>query len=639
MAKAAPDFKPVIDYFLSLFKMQVAGETEAVDAASAAIFSDKPGRDVIYELNVRHRGTDRTRRMSIRSLGEQVESKSMCYKIIYDDLIVVKIPPRPITHFDVYLNHIHQEHAIADRLTPSIACVYPHLGAILKKVPSLRLPADFPPDQVEREYIERLTREPHYQKYLQIAGGFVFFMSLSQYRFFNQVIDSIHFSKDLVRQEILRNGPGAIADMHAFETLYGACNDGAYFDMHALMKAYERSIEEIISNSGATLWIADYQVQEWFFQRLAGSRPDFENSELPPDLAVEIDAVTTRMLSAKKALIDEFHNIVHAAVRRQCFDKNRARVKGLSVKVIELLYRLKNRSVSIRDLKPDNMYVAAQLDGADHILADPNAYDLGLIDLETAVCFDLTEGSLPQPLLAGTPSYATPTHVFNNRILGAVFRNELPRVFYLQDWYAGLVMIFNILTGRPLFVKTARLMPEISRMKKKDARNERNPRAVFENGSRIFWKTASEELNDSLKKNQERLRDVEIALPDHLANFLVTECRTEHRLIDSWVAGRIDQCRPAEKYREKLIAASHSRIRGIIAQAHENPGSGKGREDFIGLLSRIEPLKRWKEDLEPAEQRLSAPVPSDFLIAFLFNRVHHAMCRPEWSEIRLSDRA
>lgn len=630
MAKAPPDFKPLIAYFLNLFKVQVAGENEPAETEAVAI-SETPGKDIIYELTIRHHGTSKTRRMSLRSLGEQVESKSMCYKVIYDDFLVVKIPPRPIIDFNDYLNHIQQEHTIAARLTPSIPCVCPQLGAILKKVPSLRLPPELPPERIETEYVDRLTRKPELQRYLKIGEGFVFFMGLSQYLFFNQVIDSIHHSSDLIRQEITRNGPSAIADMHAFETLYGADHEDIYFEMHALMKNYEKTIETTILDSEVSVWIADYQVQEWFFSRVAGTEPEFDHADLPPELSEKIDSITIGMLSDKKTVITGFQNLVLATVNRKRFDSSRARIKGLIINVIELLHRLKNRSVAIRDLKPDNMYVAAFLDGADHLLANHEAYDLGLIDLETAVCYEKEEGRIPQPLLAGTPSYATPTHIFNNALLSAVYGDELPRIFYMQDWYAGLVMIFNVVTGRPLFIRTAKLMPEISRMKKKDIRDARTQLSVFETGSRLFWKTAKEELQHNLNKYHDWLRDVEILFPEHLAESLAAECRLEKALIHDWVAARIDRCRPAEKYREKLLAASHDKICRILSQDVHDNDAVKGWDEFLRLLSVIEPLIRRKEELDLAETLFSASTSCHDLISFLFDRIYHAMYRPDWA--------
>lgn len=628
MPKPPSDPKPLIDYFLHLFKIQVAGEDGRTEGGRAAVVSDKPGEDVIYELKFRYREQLRSRRMSVRSLGEQVESKSMCYKVIYDDLLVVKIPPRPITDFDAYLDHIHREHAIANRLLPGISCVYPNLGAILKKVPAFRLPADTPAEAAEREYITRMTRTPDLQRYLKIGESFVFFMSLSRYQFFNQAIDAIHRSKDLIRQEILRNGREAVSDFYVFETLYGARNDDVYFDMHGMVKSYEDLVDKLLRETGGPVGLPDYQKQEWFFARLAGAQPETTAAELPPGLFEKIDRLTARVIAARKPVIEAFQKTVHAAVQQKRFDANRARIKALAINVIELLYRLKNRSVAIRDLKPDNMYVAAEIDGADHILGDFEAYDLGLIDLETAVCFTAQKNGKPvQPLLAGTPSYATPTHIFHNTILSAVYRDELPRIFYLQDWFAGLVMMFYLATGRLLFVKTARLMPEISRIKKKNARKARVQLGVFQNCNRTFWKTATEEFGGQMEKHRGRLQDVEIVLPGHLSEFLAAECAIEGRLLDKTAAAVIDGCPAAGKYRERLLTASHRRICKILDQQRNKGDDDREGNGLLQVLYRIEPLKGRKQQLEENAKRLGSPISCDALLAFMFDRVRFAMNR------------
>ncbi|MEZ4604972.1 MAG: hypothetical protein R2861_16690 [Desulfobacterales bacterium] len=56
--------------------------------------------------------------MSICQLGDTVESKSTIYKVIYDDQLVIKIPPKPFTNFAKYLKYINNERHIVSCLTP-----------------------------------------------------------------------------------------------------------------------------------------------------------------------------------------------------------------------------------------------------------------------------------------------------------------------------------------------------------------------------------------------------------------------------------------------------------------------------------------------------------------------------------------
>ena len=110
-----------------------------------------------------------------------------------------------------------------------------------------------------------------------------------------------------------------------------------------------------------------------------------------------------------------------------------------------MLFHLKKKHTAIRDLKPDNMFLAGNSDNPDFFLTSPEQYKPGLIDLETSVNLGETE-TLQQPILAGTPHYATPSHIFENHVLKEVF-NDLPRTLYLQDWFAAVGIIYTVVTG------------------------------------------------------------------------------------------------------------------------------------------------------------------------------------------------
>ncbi|MGM0453300.1 MAG: hypothetical protein ACQERN_09075 [Thermodesulfobacteriota bacterium] len=632
MKKAPSDIKPLINYFLHLFKIQVVGEGQNAEASQAVVVEEKSGGDTIYSLTIKTGGQWKSRRMSIRQLGEQVESKSTCYKITYDDLIVVKIPPKPVTDFQRYLNAIFQEHRIAGRLMPAVACVYPNLGAILKKIPGLKCPADMSTEAAEAEYIDRLTREPHLQRHLQIDEGFVFFMSLSRYPFFNQVIDGIHSATGRIQEEIIKNGPETISDIDAFETLYGPDHDNVYFEMQGLVRQYAKSVDEIIQQSGTHTTIADYQQNDLLFSRIAGRRPETRAEELPAGLYEQIDSMTEKLLENKKPVIEKYRQTVHATVKRKTFDSNRGRIKGLIVNVIELLYRLQNRSVAVRDLKPDNMYIGAALDGADHILADFEAYDLGLIDLETAACFEgETADQMAQPLLAGTPAYATPSHIFSNKILHALYKTDLPVIFHMQDWYAAIVMIYYVVCGRLPFYKTAKLLPEISRLKKKNAARASTQLEIYKTSSQRFWQTATQELEEKLEKNRKRLQNIEVDLPRHLVGCLEQLAARERERIDKMVAVCIKSRSSVEKYRERLQQASHAAVEKNLQQI---TATKKARGDLAHVLFRIEPLKRQQKRLSSLSRQLREPVACDALLSFLFDRVFYAMHRPYWADLK-----
>jgi len=268
MSKAESDDQPIIEYFVHLFSVQSFDEPESLEEKELILHSAPDAAEKIYEIKLRKGERWKTRRMSIRQLGETVESKSICYKVIYDDMLVVKIPPRPITDFQTYLKSIDRELSIVNQLSKSITCVYPHLGAIMRKVPAARLPADLNENASEKQYIKMLTENPELQQYLKIGGSFIFFMALSKYLFFNQIIEAMHAGGDRVKEEILTNGPTALSDIETFESLYGTGNDSVFFGLTTLLRDYENRVDKLCNNFQNGPYIPDYKKKSGFFHTL-----------------------------------------------------------------------------------------------------------------------------------------------------------------------------------------------------------------------------------------------------------------------------------------------------------------------------------------------------------------------------------
>jgi len=641
MNKTETKEQAIIDFFVHLFAVQSFKDPENLDEQELVLHSAPDAAEKTYEIRLRKGGRTRTRRMSIRQLGETVESKSVCFKVIYDDMLVVKIPPRPIKDFQTYLKSIDRELSIVNQVSESITCVYPRIGAIMRKVPAARLPENTGKIEDEKQYIQILTEKPELQQYLKIGDSFVFFMALSKYVFFNQIIEAMHKGGNHVEKEIIANGAEALSDIDAFESLYGPGNDALFFSLNTLLCDYENRIDELSARFPDNPYIPAYRKKEWFFACLAGSmdkiQADASEEALPPEFCDEIRRMSKRLLSGQKEQAKQYRELVASVIRKKTFDINLARCQGLIVNIIELMDRLKERFIAIRDLKPDNMFIDRRLDGADHILANPEAYKLGLIDLETAVCFKVgPDDMLPQPLLAGTPSYATPSHLFSNKILKRMYGPDLSRIFYMQDWYACVGMIFTVVTGRLLFAKTARLIPEIIRMKKIYKRKKDNITDLYKMISRRFWDSAISEFERKIKKFNKEFQDITINLPDHLIELLIEEAALEQRLIGESLDKLIASNRSLEKYRKQIMAAPHAAIVKNRKQWQEGRARpelpAETRKKIVQTLMSIEQLKLQREKLNIAISRLSGRIQSNFLLAYLFDRTFYALYRNSWSD-------
>ncbi len=118
-----------------------------------------------------------------------------------------------------------------------------------------------------------------------------------------------------------------------------------------------------------------------------------------------------------------------------------------------------------------------------------------------------------QPLLGGTPFYATPSHFFKNDILTHNFGN-LGKTLHLQDWHATLVMIYKVITGELLFDKTARLFGDLREMMiQANKTNGGQSDNIVEEVSRMFWHSAVVEFQVKTAESAKALKSVGVAIP------------------------------------------------------------------------------------------------------------------------------
>lgn len=623
----------VVKYFLNIFRMQVEfAEKQAVSSDFSAV-ADDPWGDHVFELRAECGGKCKTRRMSIRQLGESVESKSTCFKVTYDDILVVKIPPRPFPDFETYLKSTRTEKLIARQLSPAITCLYPAISGILKKIPQVN-PGGPPATASETAYIQMLSRRPGLQNYLKIGDRLAFFMDLSPYAFLNQILDTMHEEKNRIPEAIQKNRD-TFFDLEAFETIYGTGHEDIFFAINALYRAYQKRLDQISTHNEGFLSIPGYLREEWFFDWLTGSRPEITSSGYSAPVAAKIEKALASITEREKQTLSHYEKLVHEHVRRKIFDSNQTKMAALIANTLKLIARLNKQGVAVRDLKPDNIFIARNFDGADHILGDPETYDLGLIDLETAISLTPERpDAMEQPLMAGTPNFMTPSQLFANHVLIELFGRNTPRVMYMQDWYAAVGIIFNIVTGEHLFYRTARLIPEIMRLKQKAARQ---PPEIFKHASWNFWQTASTELAEKIQAHKKRLHSLQILLTPEICAAFSAEAVTEGALLAQCEHQMIRNQVFFPKSRDVLANARPETLRKTRLKYEtrlENaPAPSQEYNHMLTFLKNLEAVKsqitNTRKLAPPPEDK---PVSAARLMNILFFRAFHAMYNPIWSD-------
>ncbi len=661
-ARPDPERAAVIGLFLKLFKHQCGADPDAKVRATQ-ISGEDDGPDLTYELRVKKNDKWERRRMSVGIIGENPNtrsrsrsrtgsrtkgSKSTCFKVTYDNLLVIKVPPVPIRKFEEYTESLHTEGRIAVKLEPEIEFVAPGVTAIMRKVHPFKDAAELKPSELESRYIAWLREQPAYQDFLKISGGFVFVMDLSKYAFLSQVVEAMH-DADVYRwkmgEEILKSH-NLLWDILAFENKYGSEALTTCFNINKVYSQYETHLSEMMQGQGLSFPIPTSRKQEWFLHHLAERTVTRLDDAFPEEFLLKFNEMVKEVLLENSEEVDAYRATVLSYIHHVSFIQNKDQMSGLIYNIIHLLACLRDRQIAIRDLKPDNLFVVAEKDRYPLFIASPEDASLGLIDFETAVDFtDYPEKEIPQPLLAGTPAYATPSHLFPNRLLGQTL-TDLPRVFNYQDWQAAIAMIYNIVTGELLFEHTRKLLFKTKKTIQRTTELNLPLSEGFKEVSRMYWSGAVAEFEEKLSEKKGLLKSIPISLSDKASVMIREDIKREHKNTEKQVQKYVDAqvIFHSDKNRKNLLKApvmEVGRLRERWEKGENLPKTPPGmRTQILRLLRDLEQLKARSQRqkqlmrlLEKETPRLSAYD----LSKVLFDIVFTAMYREEWGGLDESD--
>ena len=163
---------------------------------------------------------------------------------------------------------------------------------------------------------------------------------------------------------------------------------------------------------------------------------------------------------------------------------------------------------------------------------------MGLIDFETAVSIDAKKSKrLDQPLLGGTPSYATPSNFVPNEIIDELY-GDIARVLHLQDWQACLCMIYSSVVGETLFVRTRGSLYQIINAMKKGVDEGDSFANVFKKNNYAFWKAAKVEFAKRIAANKRRLDEIDVEIPYDVKDMFFDEAERSMRYFQFLVKNR-----------------------------------------------------------------------------------------------------
>jgi len=624
----------LVQFFLKLFKIQI-GATKSSPGKYTAVTTINVWPNRVYELSVMHEGDWVTRRLTIGPLGDDGVSKSVCYYAIYDDHLVVKVPPEPITDFQEYLSCIKADMLIAKRLTPK-ECIIPRVSVILGRLLSPGM-KNSETQALEQNYVDRLNGNSQFQEYLKIGSSFVFFMDLSRYYFLSGVVNEMHDMENAMPREIL-GFPNMIWDTYEFEGRYGHQSSHIGFEMRNIYEEYEREISRLLLQYGVTTPLPSYTVRHWFLIHLSGRGRIESEGDLSQSFIEDLNTLSRESMIDNRTSIESYRRVVREYIYKSTIARFKAEMGSLVTNIIGLLIFLGKKQVAMRDLKPDNLIIAGDVDKYPYFLRSPDQFTMGFIDVETAVDYGKeTVEEIMQPQLGGTPKYATPSHLFPNKWIIDVF-GDLRRILNLQDWYAAIAMIFKVITGGNLFEKTATLLPEIKRVLEGPMETNDNVLPTLEYVSRMFWRSSAEEFQEKIQKNKAILNTVSLIVREKDKQILLHQLSKEKKKLSVKLVERINSQSlfKSKQNRESLFNAPVEQIRAMRLRCESEDGAQlNNKQDIIKFFKEFEPLKIQFEQRKAALEYLKtagSEIPVATMMEVMFNIVLTAMYTELWGE-------
>ncbi len=553
----------IVHFFLSIFKAQ-KGVDPSAEATFRPVDSRRPDSNFIYELRVKCDGDWARRRMTIGPIGEDSGSRSTCYYVIYDDHMVIKVSPTPLTDFGRYIKSINRDNRIAKKLSPR-ECLVPRISVILKKIHPFQEDSKLPIEIVEKKYIQLLESDTELQNYLKIGDGFAYFMDLSRYFFLGHILHRIHNIEDTFSSEISMR-PGLLWNSAEFEARYGSQNVGICDELNPVYTSFYNRCYDLLQQHHIDSTVSEFNIKEWFLVYLSGGKLSIADFDTKPHLAAEMNASILKLFIDKRQPIQNYQRMVRAFVIAKNLKQHNSQISSMVINLLNLLFWLSEKKLAMRDLKPDNLLIAGNPSKFPQFLGSASMYSIGLIDVETTVSYDLSEEKkIWQPPLGGTPSYSTPTHQLKNDTIQKVYK-DLPLILHLQDWYATVGMIYQTVTGERLFEKTAKNLLTLKKTFREQSRKNDNPQAVLKEASHSFWKMALAEFTMKTQKNEKRLQFIRLIISQESNTMLLESFANTQKCISIFIKNLIltQTAFKGDKIQKSLYSAPPLKIHHLI---------------------------------------------------------------------------
>ncbi|WP_419659516.1 putative serine/threonine protein kinase [Desulfosarcina variabilis str. Montpellier] len=633
------EYRDLVLFFLKIFKLQNGLGSDAVSRFSIDSTA-APGKRKVFELGVKGNSDWINRRMSIAPLGEDSGSKSKCYYVIYDTHMVVKIPPERVTDIAKYINDIRREVQITSQLAP-MACIVPMVSVILKKIQKLPFEKSLTQEQLEKQYIRMVEEKPEYQDYLKIGDCFAFFMELTNNFFLGSVIDELHKQKNEIGEEI-RESPEVAWNQEAFTTRYGLESLPVFESLQTLYRRCETQALQVIKETGQDTTIHQFHLKNWFLACITGEDLQGTDKDVDADLLVKIKKEFSTIFKANPKQVNDLVRLLKTQLATKTFLKSRQQIQNVASNMLTLLCQLKEKRIALRDLKPDNLFLDAAPDNYPVFLNDLSSFSIGVIDVETAVSLvPKADGSIAQPLIGGTPLYATPLHLLKNQTISKFF-GDLPEALHLEDWFATIAIIFRAITGKNLFPRAARTFPALLKILKSSRNRSAPDEATVKKMSRTFWSAAVVDMKKQLTAFSDILNRLTVLIPEEMQKPIKSELEREKACLSQAIQKHISLFPLTKSQKNKAFLVSAA-MADITKQIDRWENTDKLPEQhrqiapqmvsFLKNLNRLKKGEKEKRDAVSSAAMSPCEISAYSLIEAMFQIAFRAMYKSPWKAL------
>ncbi len=633
------DYRSIILFFLEIFKIQ-AGISKEVQSRFTYVDDFLKGRGKTFELHIKTESDWINRRMSIAPMDIGSGAKSKCFYVIYDSRMVVKIPPSPITNIKSYIRTVRKEGKIAHELAP-VECIVPMVSVILDKIHKLPFAKDLSLTQKEKRYIRLLEENDRFHQYLKIGDRFAFFMELSNSFFLGRVISELHELKESAGDEMAKR-PNVAWDQQEFSARYGLDALSIYVKLQVLYTLFETNVWEIAKNENLFSSVHKYQIRSWFLSTVTGGRPKPKEGEFNRTFIDRLKKLSETVISSDKKTIETLNQLLKNKQKTELFLQNKRQVEHIVSHMMDLLWKLKEKGIALRDLKPDNLFLSGDPDKYPVFLNEMASFSIGVIDVETAVTLiKAPDNKMVQPILGGTPLYATPLHIMPNKAL-SILSEDISILFHLQDWHAVIAIIHKTVTGKNLFPNAAGTFPAMLKQIRSSGRDLTPGRNDIKKISALFWKNAVSDFKKNMAENAYLLKQIKVLVPIHISVTLLMELDREYSVIKRGI-GNYVKTTPhlnTDKNRDFLRKASGKSILRLIAKWESRSDLPQGHDiapEMVTFLRNLYRLKQGEKEVLSAIKGLKKPQPQIRvypLLEAMFHITFNAMYKKRWKTLQ-----